>query len=104
LQLVLDQVEVKPWRLRESKRPVHRAYRLGENPFLGPGVIVVFTPPLSTRHTNSATMESRQLRIHRMDPTRTTHHSGFRRACVRLVNSTWIRRRDSPREERHNYG
>jgi len=38
------------------------------------------------------------------DPTRTTHHSGFRRACVRLVNSTWIRRRDSPREERHNYG
>jgi hypothetical protein len=38
------------------------------------------------------------------DPKLTTHHSGFRRACVCLVNSTWTRMRDSPREERRNHG
>jgi hypothetical protein len=38
------------------------------------------------------------------DPTRTTHHAGFRRAGVGLVTSTWTRRLDSPREERRNDG
>src|SRR5262245_20635805 len=38
------------------------------------------------------------------DPKLTTHHSGFRRACVCLVNSTWTRRRVSPQEERRNHG
>src|SRR5215831_8939665 len=37
------------------------------------------------------------------DSTLTTHHSGFRRAGVCLVNSTWTRLRDSPREERHHH-
>ena len=38
------------------------------------------------------------------DPTRTTHHAGFRRAGVGLGTSTWTRRLDSPREERRHYG
>jgi hypothetical protein len=38
------------------------------------------------------------------EPTRTTHHAGFRRTSVCLVTSTWTRRRDSPREERRNHG
>jgi hypothetical protein len=38
------------------------------------------------------------------DPKLTTHHAGFRRASGCLVNSTWTRMRDSPREERRNHG
>jgi hypothetical protein len=38
------------------------------------------------------------------DPTCTTHHAGFRRAGVCLVTRPWTRMRDSPREERRNYG
>ena len=34
----------------------------------------------------------------------TTPHAGFRRAGGGLVNSTWTRMRDSPREERRNHG
>src|SRR6266571_2618158 len=34
------------------------------------------------------------------DPKLTTNCSGFRRACVCMVNITWTRRLDSPREER----
>jgi len=38
------------------------------------------------------------------DPTLTTHHAGFRRVGVYLVNRPWTRRLDNPREERHNHG
>ena len=38
------------------------------------------------------------------DPTRTTHHTGFRRVGVCLGNRPWTRRLDNPREERHTHG
>ena len=38
------------------------------------------------------------------DPKLTTNRSGFRRACVCMVNITWTRMLDSPREERRNHG
>jgi hypothetical protein len=68
--------------------------------------IVCFGIPTSSLDTPHKSCDNGEKAIEDTldDPKLTTHHSGFRRACVCLVHSTWTRRRDSPREERRNYG
>ena len=68
--------------------------------------VVFFGIPTSSLDTPQKSCDNREKAIEDTpdDPKLTTHHSGFRRACVCLVNSTWTRVRDSPRAERRNHG
>jgi hypothetical protein len=68
--------------------------------------VVFFGLPTSSLDTPQKSCDNGEKAIEDTpdDPKLTTHHAGFRRACVCLVNSTWTGMRDSPREERRNHG
>ena len=76
----------------------HHAHPVGSVVLCGLPTSALDTPHKSCDNGAKAIAETPE------EPTRTTHHAGCRRAGVCLVTSTWTRRRDSPREERHNYG
>ena len=61
-----------------------------------------FDCPWSAEHHCSCDNGEKAIEDTPDDPTRTTHHSGFRRACVCLVSSPWTRRRQIPSDSYEN--
>ena len=68
--------------------------------------VVFFGIPISSLDTPHKSCDNGAKAIEETpaDSKFTTHRCGFRRACVCMVNITWTRRLDNPREERRTYG